>query len=180
MNDARFIGGVALAALVLVSGCAGAEGASARDAGKYLAMGPGPYASLKLDGARLSGPESDVLKTPDGYRGRLRGALVDLRAADGRITGSVGSGHTDLHYEPLADGLLLQGIFAGELSRLELGPDHLAGRIGTATFDLLRADSRTLHFETRDRQGWIDLPAVLLSYPVDDQAVWLVLLLARS
>jgi hypothetical protein len=176
-------------AITCLAGCAGRQGEAGggpgdNDGDRYFSMGPGNAFSLKLEGQRLFGPDLDVVKTPEGYRGQLRGKVIDLRLEGGRITGTIGGDpfdhHTDLHVEQLPDGVLVQGIFADGLTRLEFGPDRLKGNIGNISYDLIRHDMTALRYESRSRQGWLDLPSSLIKRPVDEQVLWLMLFLTTS
>jgi hypothetical protein len=173
----------AAALAAAIAGCAatqaggGAAQGEDRDGDKYFTSGPGTTFAIKLEGPRFFGPELDISKFPDGYRGQVRGNVVDLRSDGSRITGFVATRHTDLHVQPLPDGMLIQGIFANALSRIELGPDRLKGNVGTVSYDFIRRDLGSLRYENRNGQGWLELPSSLVSRRIDEQAIWLMLYL---
>jgi hypothetical protein len=169
---------------VITIGCAtgqaGGGGGGGNGGDQYFVFGPGNAFSIKLEGPRLFGPELDVVKLADGYRGQFRGDVIDLRSDGNHVAGTIAGRHTDLHVEPIGDGSLIQGVFADNLSRIELAPDRIKGNIGNTSYDLLRQGTDALRYQWRSHQGWLDLPPSLVSRPLDEQAIWLMLFLGTS
>jgi len=100
----------------------------------------GTLSTATLDGTRMFGPEIEVARYGDAYRGRSSKGLVDLRSENGTIEGMVGSGRTELHLEhDEAGGFRIRGINAGTLGELEVRADRVVGQLGGCSYDLRQA-----------------------------------------
>jgi|SRR5579859_6481307 len=103
---------------------------------------PGQLASATLDGTRLFGPELEVARYGDAYRGHSARGVVDLRSSDGTIEGVVGWGRTELHLESVdANGFRVRGMNAGTLGELEVRSDRIVGQLGGCAYDLREASN---------------------------------------
>ena len=71
---------------------------------------PGDLSTATLDGTRLFGPDIEIARYGDSYRGRSRKGLVDLRSENGTLQGTVGSGRTELRLEQEEGGFRVRGI----------------------------------------------------------------------
>jgi hypothetical protein len=101
---------------------------------------PGSLSTATLDGARMFGPDIEVARYGDAYRGRSSKGLVDLRSANGTIEGVVGSGRTELHLEnDESGGFRVRGINGGQLGELEVRSDRIVGQLGGCSYDLRQA-----------------------------------------
>ena len=69
----------------------------------FTARGEGH--SVRLDEGRAYGPDIEVDRFEDGYRGVWNGRTIDVRVAGDRVQGSLGSMPVDLHFEE-ANGVL--------------------------------------------------------------------------
>jgi hypothetical protein len=110
--------------------------------GSYMSVrGPGEPDDLRIDQeGRIFGANFDMIVTPEGYRGLLRGALTMMSAdREGeRISGSRDGRIIDMHVE--YDGVTIKatGLFAGRLSRLQVDAVAISSSIGRCGFDLTR------------------------------------------
>jgi hypothetical protein len=114
---------------------------------------PGPSMSVATLGlvsgmkvtrdGRVFGQDVELLRTEDGYRGVVRGLPLDLHASPGRVFGHVGIQPVDLHVTRDAEELRARGLYAGQLGRLELGPDHLQCTLGPCAYALKRVSETT-------------------------------------
>jgi hypothetical protein len=101
---------------------------------------PGNLSTATFDGARIFGPELEIARDGDTYRGRSSRGLVDLRSESGTIEGVVGSGRTELHLEDEeAGGFRVRGINGGKLGELEVRSDRIVGQLGGCAYDLHQA-----------------------------------------
>jgi hypothetical protein len=103
---------------------------------------PGALATATLDGTRIFGPEMEVARYGDAYRGRTTRGVVDLRSRDGVIEGVVGSERTELHLENVDEGgFRVRGLNAGTLGELEVRADRVVGQLGGCAYDLREASN---------------------------------------
>jgi hypothetical protein len=140
----------------------------------------------RLESRRLYGPELELDRMPDGYRGQVEGKLIDLRTNAEKILGTVGNGATDLAWEVTGDSLFLTGLYAGRLGELEVRADRLRGSIGGCTYDMSRHPDAawyrgSLACGPGRGTGGAELafPASLASLPPAEQGVLLAVFLAR-
>jgi hypothetical protein len=103
---------------------------------------PGELASATLEGTRIFGPEIEVARYGDQYRGRSLRGVVDLRSSNDTIEGLVGSARTELHLENVQpDGFRVRGLNAGTLGELEVRNDRIVGQLGGCAYDLREASN---------------------------------------
>jgi hypothetical protein len=141
---------------------------------------------------RVFGPEAELMRTEDGYRGTLRGLPLDLHTSPGRVYGHVGIQPVDLKVS--FDGVVLQarGLFAGRLGRLELGPQSLSSSLGPCSYDFNRPvgrdhlageracmTGRELYLP-RILPAELDLPEAFAQLRPERQAMLLIMLLGGS
>jgi hypothetical protein len=177
-----FVVGVTAAA-----GCAALSGAESGG-------GPGQYFTLRtavstetarLDGNRLFGPDVEVSRLTDGFRGHVGSRLVDLRTADMKVFGSIGSALTELYVERRPGGFVMKGMYGGKLGTIEMLADRMAGSIGNCTYDMIRADRETPRYTgrraCRGQVGTAEIlfPQDLRSRPPEDQAALTALFLGQ-
>jgi hypothetical protein len=103
---------------------------------------PGNLSTATLEGTRLFGPEIEVARYGDAYRGRTAKGLIDLRSENGTIEGVVGSARTELHLEHQeAGGFRVRGLNGGILGELEVRSDRIVGQLGGCAYDLRQASN---------------------------------------
>ena len=136
---------LALATALPLSACAAPYPANAPPEAQpetILLRTPGELASATLDGERLHGPQIEVSRYGDTYRGRSPKGLVDIRSQNDTIEGVVGSGRTELHLENYeGGGFRVRGMNAGTLGDLELRSDRIVGQLGGCSYDLRQASN---------------------------------------
>lgn len=97
---------------------------------------PGVFDQIALQGGRIFGPDTEVTRYEDEYRGHAFRRSVDLRVQSDLIEGAVGNGRTELHVQRLDDGFAMQGLYAGNLGQLILRSDRLEGHLGGRVYRL--------------------------------------------
>ena len=103
---------------------------------------PGQLASATIEGTRIFGPEIEVARYGDHYRGRSARGVIDLRSHDDTIDGVVGSARTELHLENVEpEGFRVRGLNAGTLGELEVRNDRIVGQLGGCAYDLREASN---------------------------------------
>jgi hypothetical protein len=115
---------------------------------------PGNLSTMTIDGSRIFGPDIEIARYCDAYRGRSSRGIVDLRSENSRITGVVGSGTTDLHVDvgmvsdepaPIRSqevrAFHVRGMNAGKLGELEVRSDRIVGQLGGCAYDLHQSSS---------------------------------------
>jgi hypothetical protein len=141
---------------------------------------------IRLDGDRLFGPDVEVSRLSDGYRGHVGKRVVDLRTEDKKVFGSIGSDHTELHVEERPDGIVLKGLYGGSLGSIELLAGKVVGSIGSCTYDLQRASAEAAFRYTgmraclgRVASVEMMLPADLGRRPATERAALMALFLGK-
>jgi hypothetical protein len=109
---------------------------------------PGNFDQMALEGARLFGPDLDVMRYDDVYRGLAFRNQIDLRVQEDLIEGVVGAGRTELHVERYPDGFELHGLYAGNLGLLTFRRDRLDGHLGGRVFRLRASATDPRVFES--------------------------------
>ncbi len=104
---------------------------------------------IRLDGDRLFGPDVEVSRLQEGFRGHVGNRLVDLRTSEMKVFGSIGSGLTELYVEERPGGFALKGLYNGKLGTIELLSNKMAGSIGGCTYDMVRAEMETFRYTGR-------------------------------
>ncbi len=191
-RDKRVTSGM-LVSVIALAGALGACGGGAsntmprEELGDYFTMRlEGGSMQLKLEGNRLYGPNVEIVHDGDAFRGRAYGAVVDLRAEEGKVTGVIGSARTDLHVEG-GEGVRVhfQGLVAGQLTDIDLSPAGLTGTVGKCGHDLKPTKDDPLSFNGRRacsgafRFMTLVLPKALPALSPPERAVYLALLLVR-
>jgi hypothetical protein len=146
---------------------------------------PGNLSTATLDGTRLFGPDIEVARYGDEYRGRSQKGLVDLRSGNGTIAGVIGSGTTELHLETdEAGGFRVRGMNAGRLGELEVRSDRIVGQLGGCSYDLRQASNAcgTTYSGMRSCGGMpqnaeLTLPATIATLEPIDRAALLAIFL---
>jgi hypothetical protein len=171
---------------LLVTGCAAFQPLDRQsDFGEYFTLRLADRTEqARLDGRRLHGADIEVQHLRDGYRGQVRDGLVDLRSDGEKIFGSVGTGHTELHFEEVPGSLYLTGLWAGRLGELEVTADRVKGTIGGCTYDLSRHPEAPWYKGTRNCAGRfggaeLAIPTTLPRRTAEERAVLLALFLGR-
>jgi hypothetical protein len=183
-----------LAGALVVAGILGCGGPGAGVGGPEMAVSTaGLVTGIKAaSGGRVFGPDAELIKTEDGYRGVLRGLSLELHAAPGRVFGHVGIQPVDLHVT--FDGVVLEarGLFAGKLGGLTLGPQSLRSSLGACSYQLDKPAGRDHlageracmtgreFFTPRVLPAEIDLPSEFAQLRPERQAMLLVMLLGGT
>jgi hypothetical protein len=131
-----------LAVAAMTMGCAGASAfqQSGPDNGQYFTLRTSANTqTMRLDGDRLFGPDVEVSRLSDGFRGHVGNLLVDLRTENMKVSGSIGSAHTELYVEERSGGLVVKGLYGGALGSIEMLTEKVSGSIGNCTYDMIRA-----------------------------------------
>ncbi|MET0591581.1 MAG: hypothetical protein ABW133_02705 [Polyangiaceae bacterium] len=192
---------IGLFALSSLAGCASTELCPETPANASLEhltlRHPGSFEQVALDGARMFGPDLEVMRYDDGYRGFAYRRQIDLRVQDNRIEGVVGAGRTELHLLKFSDGFGLYGLYAGNLGRLNVHRNHIEGHLGGRVLNLRNSPEAPLVYEsnsgpaeqavalprapTRIHAGPTEmvLPENFGSLPTEDQAALLAIFLGR-
>jgi hypothetical protein len=145
---------------------------------------PALSVTLAWDGRQVIGAGHQLTREGDELRGQAWGQPVDLSLREGRVSGLVGTLPARLSVSAEENGTLkIGGTWAGQLSRLEVGPEELEGRVGLCSYEL-RADGEGYRGQRRCAGRWLEpttvsLPAALEAYPPEERAALLALLLAR-
>jgi hypothetical protein len=190
-----------IVALLLVGGCASTE-LCPQTAGdtpiEHITLRyPGNFDQVALEGARIFGPELEVMRYDDAYRGHAFRKQIDLRVQEDLIEGVVGAGRTELHLERYPDGFELQGLYAGNLGVLSFRRDRLEGHLGGRVFRLRNSATDPLVYESNSGPAEqavalpqaiggihpgpteIALPGTFGSLPTEHQAAVLAIFLGR-
>jgi hypothetical protein len=130
----------AIAALLLVSGCASSTPSSQTPGGtpaEHLTVrAPGNFDEVTLQGDRIFSSDVEVTRYGDDYRGKAYRKLIDLRVKDGAVEGIVGSARTALRVQKFPDGFEVNGLYAGHMGRLTVRRDRFEGQLGGRAFQL--------------------------------------------
>jgi hypothetical protein len=178
-----------LLGLLLAAGCAGmlTPVEQRPDFGQYFTLRMADDTEqAKLEGARLHGPDLELTRTADGYRGRGPSGTIDLRTDGKKIAGTVGAGSTELYLDEGAGALVVKGRYADRMSELEVRADRVRGTIGRCQYDLQRTDPKAAWYEGRRAcQGALTgvqlaLPAALAAMPAVDRGLLLAVFLASE
>jgi hypothetical protein len=145
-------GFIGIVAFLLMSGCAATELCPATpggDAVEHITLrSPGNFEQMALQGGRMFGPDLEVMRYDDAYRGKAFRKHIDLRVQEDLIEGVIDSGRTVLHIERFPDGFALQGMYAGHLGQLTLRRDRLEGHLGGRVFRLRSTATDPLVYES--------------------------------
>lgn len=190
-----------IVALSLVGGCASSELCPQTPDNAPLEhitlRYPGNFDQVALEGGRMFGPELEVMRYDDAYRGHAFRKQIDIRVQENLIEGVVGAGRTELHLERYPDGFELQGLYAGNLGVLTYRRDRLEGHLGGRVFRLRSSASEPLVYESNSGPAEqavalpqaiggihpgpteIALPGTFGSLPPEHQAAVLAIFLGR-
>ena len=190
-----------IVALFLVGGCASSElcpQTSADTPIEHITLRyPGNFDQVALEGSRIFGPDLEVMRYDDAYRGHAFRKQIDLRVQEDLIEGVVGAGRTELHLERFPDGFLLQGLYGGNLGVLTFRRDRLEGHLGGRVFRLRSSATDPMVYESNSGPAEqavpvavavarihpgpteIALPGMFGSLPPEHQAAVLAIFLGR-
>ncbi|MET0593846.1 MAG: hypothetical protein ABW133_14180 [Polyangiaceae bacterium] len=179
-----------LALALVTSGCSGSQTdpcAPEPAVEHFTLRSPGGFDELALQGDRLFGPNIDVTRFDDTYRGNVRQLLVDLRIRENLIEGTVANARTELRVERFPDGFAVRGLFGGRIGQFLVQGDRFEGRMGGRAFVLQRSESDPLLFLSGTEAGQLTargsteltFPASFSSRPVEQQAAILAIFFGR-
>jgi hypothetical protein len=180
----------ALALAIFAAGCSGAPkdpNAPEQPVEHFTLRSPGGFEELALEGDRIFGPNIEVTRYGDTYRGNIRSLFVDLRVRESLIEGTIGNARTELHVDKLADGFGVRGLFGGRMGQFLLQSDRLEGRMGGRAFVLRRSETDPLLYRSVSAAGELTargsseltFPPTFTARPVEQQAAILALFLGR-
>jgi hypothetical protein len=147
---------------------------------------PGSSVQMRVTADRIHGPEADIARVPEGYRGQVRNnVIIELRFEGNNIRGSRGGAPIDLRLESSGDTLVVRGLYAGRLSWLEVGPAALRGRFGDCAYDTRAAPLEGVSYKGMVSCGSgygpvsIILPEIARTMRLDETAAMLAIALTR-
>ena len=135
-------GGKLLPALLAVAAACAANHAAVEPAPAEAATGyfnlrtPSTLLEVRVTPEALTGPTVQVQRTEDGLRGFAFNQTVDLRMEKNKVVGFIGSQPVELFLTTEGDKLILRGLYAGTLGRLEIGPAGVDGTVGACGYSL--------------------------------------------
>jgi hypothetical protein len=153
----------------------------------FTLRSPGGFEELAIEGERIYGPDVDVTRYDDTYRGNVRTLLVDLRVRENLIEGTVGNARTELHVQKLADGFGVRGLFGGRMGQFLMQSDRLEGRMGGRVLVLRRSENDPLVYRSVPGAGGLTqrgsteltFPSTFLARPIEQQAALLAIFFGR-
>jgi hypothetical protein len=146
---------------------------------------PGSLVEAAVSENRIYGPDIEIVREGQSYRGRARDAIVDLRTGDEVTEGSVGGGRTELHLRERGGAFVLSGLYAGKLGELEMLPDRIVGQLGGCQYDLRLVPGPGATFRgarvctVASEPTELYLPPSVLPLPPRDRALLLALVLGH-
>jgi len=176
-----------VAAWVLVSGCAAAPPQPAAAPAEPAATITFRTKTLRsfehatVTDQYILGPNIDVTRSGDAYRGRAHGEIVDLQWDGDTLAGKIGNGTpTSLRYREYPDGFVLEGVFSGARGLFALRSRRMTGVVGARRFDLVTDDGMAYREQTISLQPMeVVLSPSLVGLPRRQQAAFLALFLRR-
>lgn len=181
-------GRIALFSLAAAAaGCAGFSGfgGSSGNEQYFTLRTAASTEQVRLEGNRLFGPDVEVSRLTEGFRGHVGNRMVDLRTSEMKVFGSIGLAHTELYVEERPSGFVLKGMYSGKLGSIELLADKMAGSIGGCTYDMIRAEAAVFRYTGRRVcRGMVGtaeilLPADLATRSPEDRAALIALFLGQ-
>jgi hypothetical protein len=153
----------------------------------FTLRSPGGFDELALEGDRVFGPNIEVTRYGDTYRGAVRQQFLDLRVRENLIEGTVGNGRTELRIEKFADGFGVRGLFGGRMGQFLMREDLLQGRMGGRAFVLRRSENDPFVYQSVVGSGQLTargsteliLPCSFTSRPIEERAALLAIFFGR-
>jgi hypothetical protein len=135
-------------------------------------------------GDRFFGPDVEIAREGDNYRGRAFGQLLDLEWRGSTLQGIAGSDRTELHLKEHEDGFDMRGLYAGKLGGLEVRKDRIAGRMGRCEYDLRSEPKAGGYRGSRSCKGMpvqadLEVAPFVAALPPRERAAWMVTFLGR-
>ena len=129
----------------------------------------------------IFGPNIDVTRAGDAYRGRAHGEIVDLQWDGDILAGKIGNGApTALRYCEYPDGFAVEGMFSGGRGLLALRSNRMVGVIGARRLDLVTEDGVSYREQTTSLQPTeVVLSRSIAALPRRQQAAFLAMFLRR-
>ena len=137
-----------IVAVSLLGGCATTELCPGETVEHLSVRHPGDFYQVALDGPRMFGPDLEVMRYDDAYRGWGFRKQIDLRVQEDLIEGLVGAGRTELHLERYPDGFEMHGMYAGNLGVLTYRRDRLEAQLGGRVYRLRPRAADPLVYES--------------------------------
>ena len=180
----RFLSSIPFGLLFL--GCASAQPGPAAEpapsAGSIALRFPNTmtqYDHVVVTGDRISGPNIEVSRYGNAYRGRAYGEIVDLEWEGDTLVGRIGNGMgTALRFREYPDGYTMEGTFSGGRGFVALRGNQIKAVAGGRRFELATNDGLVY----RDVRNTVRPMEVVLSpevtaLPAREQAVALAMFL---
>jgi hypothetical protein len=180
----------AFALAFFAAGCTGAQRdpcAPERPVEHFTLRSPGGFEEIALQGDRLFGPDMQIVRYDNAYRGNLRALTVDLRVTENLIEGTIGNARTELHIDRFPDGFTVRGLFGGLIGQFRMQADRIEGRMGGRAFVLRKSEEDPSVYRSITGAGELTgrgstdltLPASFATRPTEEQATLLALFLGR-
>jgi hypothetical protein len=190
MHSMRSYAAIALALSLFATACSGSQkdpNAPEQPVEHFTLRSPGGFDELALQGERIFGPNIEVTRYGDTYRGNVRQLFVDLRITENMIEGTVANARTELRIEKFPDGFGVKGLFGGKIGQFLVQADRLEGRMGGRAFVLRKSETDPLLYRSIVGAGEVTgrgsteltLPASFFTRPTEQQAALLALFLGR-
>ena len=144
---------------LFAAGCAGAQTdpcAAPRPVEHFTLRSPGGFEEIALEGERLFGPNIEIVRYDNSYRGRVRELTVDLRFTENLIEGTIGNARTELYVERFPDGFGVRGLFGGRIGQFRMQSDRLEGRLGGRAFVLRKSEDDARVYQIHRRSGRVE------------------------
>ncbi len=132
------MGALASAALLACGVAAAQEGNNS-----YLFLRtPGTTMSARVTSNDITGPDFQLFHSREALRGRAYGRVVSLEIEENQIGGLIGGLLVRMNLEKKDGVMHVQGTFAGQITRFQIGPEELKGRVGTCSYELKASNQR--------------------------------------
>ena len=183
---------VVLSALASALMACAPAAAPSHDEGRFRLSGFGRYQEASFDGERLSGPNLELQRFPDGLRGRLHNEVVSVRLSGDAVRGlAYGGAPIELHarqIEGSPHAWEATGLWAGRACRVRRSPEELEITFPLCGYTLTRQpaagpgvfEGRALCERLRSDRVRLTLPPALEDRPAAERAFWMVAFLVAA
>lgn len=173
----------ALSALALIAACAHSEPAGPVE--HFTLTSTGDSYSVTITPNLLSGPDYQVSRYSDAFRGDIKNKILDAEIENGKVNGNLGSAPFTVSIENEGDNTRVRGLYAGMLTDFTVGPTQIHGQAGQCSYQLARGPGAPDYSGysscsgTEQRSTRINLPDEFTHHPDIFLSTELMMMLAR-
>jgi transposase len=142
---------------------------------------PGAHFAMQVGEGGVADARVQLGRYGNVLRGSVQGMPLELEWTAGRVSGFLGGAPVQLRIAPRGDGVVIRGLYAGEISNLRITSQAIEGHLGALGFSLQAAGGAYRGFSSAGELPVFttaELPGLAAASP-GEWTAWVTLLLGN-